>query len=42
MFSLTFALDCGDWLMPHPGHFVPQEDPVPIVREAGWLWGWSG
>lgn len=28
--------------MPHPGHFVPQEDPVPIVREAGWLWGWSG
>ena len=30
--------------MPHPGHFTPRKDPVPIVQEAGWAPGpvWTG
>ena len=33
--SLTSVLDGGGWSTPHPGHFTPGKDPVPIVREAG-------
>jgi hypothetical protein len=42
--SLTSALDGGRWLTPHPGHFTPRKDPVPIVQEAGWAPGpvWMG
>ena len=34
--SLTLVLDGGGWSTPHPGHFNPGKDPVPIVEEAGW------
>ena len=30
------------WLMPHPNHFTPGNDPVPTVQEAGGLQGQSG
>jgi hypothetical protein len=40
----TPALDGGGWSMPHPGHFTPGKDSVPIVWEAGWAPGpvWAG
>jgi len=34
--SLTSALDWGGRSTPCPGRFIPGEDPVPIVQEAGW------
>jgi hypothetical protein len=27
------------WLAPRPGRFIPGNDPVPIVQEAGWAPG---
>jgi hypothetical protein len=33
--SLTWELDGGGWLTPHPSRFTPGKDPVPIVQEAG-------
>ena len=27
----TSVLDSGGWSLPHPGHFTPGKDPVPIV-----------
>jgi hypothetical protein len=32
---LTSALDGGGWSTPRPGRFIPGNDPVPIVQEAG-------
>jgi hypothetical protein len=42
--SLTMALDEGGWLKSRPGHFTPGNEPVPIVKKAGWAPGpvWSG
>jgi hypothetical protein len=34
--SLTSALDSGGWSTPRPGRSTPENDPVPIVQEAGW------
>ena len=34
--SLISALDGGRWLTSRPGRFIPGNDPVPIVYEAGW------
>jgi hypothetical protein len=33
--SLTSALDGGGWSKPRPGRFIPANDPVSIVQEAG-------
>jgi len=33
--SLTLVLDGCGWL-PHPNHFTPGNDPVPVVYEVGW------
>jgi len=43
-FSLTLALDGGEWLTLPPGRFTPGKDPVPIVQEAWWAPGpvWTG
>ena len=40
----TSALDGGGWSRPRPGRFIPRNDPVPIVQEAGWAPGtvWTG
>jgi hypothetical protein len=38
---LTSALEWGGWSAPHPGHFTPSKDPVPIVQEVGWAQDWS-
>ena len=42
--SLTLALGGGGWLTPHPSHFTPGKDPVPIAQEARWAPGpvWMG
>jgi hypothetical protein len=42
--SLTSALDGGGWSTPRPGRFIPGNDLVPIVQEAGWAPGqvWTG
>lgn len=34
----------GGWLTPHPCHFSPVTEPVPIVQVAGWSPGkaWKG
>ena len=38
--SLTWALDGGGWSRPRPGPLPPpQNNPVPIVYEAGWVLG---
>ena len=31
----TSAPDEGGWSTPHPDRFIPGEDPLPIVQEAG-------
>jgi hypothetical protein len=36
---LISALERGGWSAPHPGRFTPGKDPVPIVKEAGWVPG---
>jgi hypothetical protein len=33
--SLILALYQGGWLMPYPNHFTLENEPVPIVLEAG-------
>jgi hypothetical protein len=42
--SLTSVLDEAGWSMPHPSHFTPGKDRVPIVYEARWAPGlvWTG
>jgi hypothetical protein len=35
----TSAQDGGGWSMPHPDHFTPGKDLVPIEYEAGWAPG---
>jgi hypothetical protein len=35
----NLALEGGRWSTPRSGIFNPQEDPVPIAREAGWTSG---
>jgi len=47
--ALFFNLGCrgrgGGWrLTPHPGHFTPGKDLIPIVEGAGWAPGpvWTG
>jgi hypothetical protein len=42
MFSLTFVLDWGGCLIPHPSHFVPQKTQYPLYRRLGGPRGWSG
>jgi len=32
----TSALDGGGWSVLRPGRFTPENDPVPVVQEAGW------
>jgi hypothetical protein len=36
---LFLLLDWGGWLTPCPCRFIPGNDPVPIVWEAGWAPG---
>jgi len=40
----TSAPDGGGWSEPGPGSFTPENDPVPVVQEAGWAPGpvWIG
>jgi hypothetical protein len=33
---LTSALDGSGWLTPRPGRFIPGNDTVLILYEAGW------
>ena len=42
--SLTSALDGGGLLTPRPCRFIPGNDPLPIVKVAGWAPGplWTG
>ena len=42
--SLTTALDVGGWSTPRPGPLYPGNDPLPIVKVAGWATGpvWTG
>jgi hypothetical protein len=44
LLSLTSAPDGGGWSTPHPSRFIPRNDPVPIVQEAGQAAGlvWIG
>ena len=37
-------IDGDAWLTPCPGRFTPENDPVPIIEEAGWAPGsvWTG
>ena len=44
-FSLTLALDGGEWLTPRHGRFTPWErEKVPTVQKTGWVPGpiWTG
>jgi len=34
--SFTSVHDGGGWLTPHPDHFTPRKEQVPIVQEAAW------
>jgi hypothetical protein len=34
--SACSVLQGGGWSAPHPGHFTPGKDAVPIVQEEGW------
>jgi hypothetical protein len=42
--SLNSALYEGGWSTPRPGRFTPGKDPIPLVKEAGWVPGpvWTG
>ena len=37
--GLTLALNVGGWSAPHTGLFTSENDPVPIIQEAGWAPG---
>jgi len=41
---LTWELDGLEWSYPRPISFTAEEDPVPVVCEAGWPPGptWTG
>jgi hypothetical protein len=36
---VTSGLEGGGWSAPRPGRFTPGKDPVPVVKEAGWVPG---
>lgn len=40
----SFVLEGGGWSPPHPSHFTPRPEPLPIGQEAGWGAGlvWTG